>query len=309
MNQNCLVTGGAGFIGSHLCRELIKAGHRVTVLDNFRAGNKENLKGLDLEVVQGDVRDLYTVDGLVKNSEVVYHLAAMTTNAESVRMLRDCISINTMGTVNVLDAAKSSGRCKVILSSDPPWVNQTNRKGIKTPLEVTKLDAESYTCLYREQWGVPTTIVRYDCVYGPGQSHHSPDAGVVPTFIIKALRNDPIQIIGDGSQTNDYVFVKDVVSGNLLANQSGDETYNLVSGEQVSLMELAVIIKSITNSRSPIQLLEEDYNQRRELLTKSDNLHVLGFKPQYPLKRGLEETIGYYDQLLTHQKSVVPIKV
>jgi UDP-glucose 4-epimerase len=268
-----VITGGAGFIGSHIAEHLSNQGHQVTILDSLRTGFEHNLDGLNVDFVKGDIRDENLVNELVNGASGIFHLAALVSVPESLLKIKECIEINTIGTINILEAAKKNADCKVVLSTSA--ANYGNNPVLPkvetmfpepmTPYAITKLDGEYYLKMYLDQYQVPTASLRYFNVFGPRQNPESAYAAAVPIFINKALQNQPITIYGDGLQTRDFIYVKDVVKANILASQKGNETYNVALGHSTSVLELAEKIIKITNSKSQIKFLEE----RLRLIRKS----------------------------------------
>lgn len=301
-----VITGGAGFIGSHIAEYLSGEGHDVIVLDSLRTGFENNLKGLNVKFVKGDIRDKDLVEELVKNASAIFNLAALVSVPESLLQIKECIDINTLGTINILEAAKKSANCKVVLSSSAanygnnpisPKV-ETMTPEPMTPYAITKLDGEFYLKMYQDQWNVPTTSLRYFNVFGPRQNPQSAYAAAVPIFINKALQNQPITIYGDGSQTRDFIYVKDVVKANILASKMGNGTYNVALGYSTSILELAIKIIEITNSKSQIQFLEERPGDIKHSMANPTKFNQLGFKPDFTIDRALQETISFYENEL-----------
>ena len=301
-----VITGGAGFIGSHIAEHLSGEGHQVIVLDSLRTGFEKNLEGLNVQFVNGDIRDKNLVEELVQDASGIFHLAALVSVPESLLRLDECIDINTIGTINILEAARKNNGCKVVLSSSA--ANYGNNPVLPkvetmipepmTPYAITKLDGEFYLKMYQDQWNVPTASLRYFNVFGPRQNPQSAYAAAVPIFINKALQNQPITIYGDGSQTRDFIYVKDVVKANILASQIGNETYNVALGYSTSILELAEKIIEITNSKSQIQFLEERSGDIKHSKADPSKFNDLGFKPGHSIESALEETIRFYHQEL-----------
>lgn len=304
-----LITGGAGFIGSHIAEYLSGEGHQVIVLDSLRTGFEKNLDGLNIQFVKGDIRDKHLVDELAIGTNGVFHLAALVSVPESLLRIDECININTIGTINILEAAKKNNGCKVVLSSSA--ANYGNNPVLPkvetmipepmTPYAITKLDGELYLKMYQDQWNVPTASLRYFNVFGPRQNPQSAYAAAVPIFINKALQNHPITIYGDGSQTRDFIYVKDVVKANILASQIGNETYNVALGYSTSILELAEKIIEITNSKSQIQFLKERSGDIKHSKANPAKFNDLGFRPDYSIDSALEETIKFYHHDLVNK--------
>lgn len=301
-----VITGGAGFIGSHIAEHLSKEGHQVTILDSLRTGFEHNLNGLNVDFVKGDIRDENLVNEVIKGASGIFHLAALVSVPESLLKIKECIEINTIGTINILEAAKNNADCKVVLSTSA--ANYGNNPVLPkvetmfpepmTPYAITKLDGEYYLKMYLDQYQVPTASLRYFNVFGPRQNPQSAYAAAVPIFINKALQNEPITIYGDGLQTRDFIYVKDVVKANILASQKGSETYNVALGHSTSVLELAEKIIKITNSKSQIKFLEERPGDIKHSKANPSKFDQLGFQPEYTIDRALEETILFYHQEL-----------
>lgn len=304
--EKFVITGGAGFIGSHIAEELSKKGHQVVIIDSLRTGFKENLKGLDVEFIQGDIRDKGIISQHAKNAKCIFHLAALVSVPESLQNITECIDINTTGTINILEAAKQNVGCKVILSSsaanygDNPILPkvETMTPEPLTPYAITKLDGEYYLKMYYKQWQVPTVSLRYFNVFGPRQNPNSAYAAAVPIFINKALKNEPLTIYGDGSQTRDFVYVKDVVNANIFAAENGDDVYNVALGYSTSILELAEKIIKITNSKSEILFLEERPGDIKHSTANPSKFQQLGYKPAFSIEEALLQTIEFYSKEL-----------
>lgn len=301
-----VITGGAGFIGSHIAEHLSIQGHQVTILDSLRTGFEHNLDGLNVDFVKGDIRDENLVNELVNGASGIFHLAALVSVPESLLKIKECIEINTIGTINILEAAKNNINCKVVLSTSA--ANYGNNPVLPkvetmfpepmTPYAITKLDGEYYLKMYLDQYQLPTASLRYFNVFGPRQNPESAYAAAVPIFINKALQNEPITIYGDGLQTRDFIYVKDVVKANILASQKGNETYNVALGHSTSVLELAEKIIKITNSKSQIKFLEERPGDIKHSKANPEKFNQLGFKPEYTIDKALEETILFYEKAL-----------
>tara|TARA_R110002050_G_scaffold261556_1_gene401594 strand:+ start:59683 stop:60612 length:930 start_codon:yes stop_codon:yes gene_type:complete len=305
-----IITGGAGFIGSHIAEYLSNEGHHVTILDNLRTGFEKNLEGLNVEFVNGDIRNKDLVQEITQNTDAIFHLAALVSVPESLLKPNECIDINILGTINLLDAAKKNPNCKVILSSsaanygDNPILPkvETMVPEPMTPYAITKLDGEYYLKMYFQQYNLQTASLRYFNVFGPRQNPKSAYAAAVPIFINKALKNEPLTIYGDGLQTRDFIYVKDVVRANILASQKGNETYNVALGHSTSILELAEKIIDITSSKSKIQFLEERPGDIKHSKANPSKFNKLGFQPKYTIEEALNETIEFYNNELLIKK-------
>lgn len=301
-----VVTGGAGFIGSHISEYLLQTGHQVTVIDSLRTGFEKNLKGMNVRFFEEDIRSKNLIDKIITDTDCVFHLAALVSVPESLLKINECININTVGTINILEAARKNSNCKVVLSTSAanygnnpilPKV-ETMVPEPMTPYAITKLDGEYYLKMYLDHYNLQTASLRYFNVFGPRQNPKSAYAAAVPIFINKALKNEPIIIYGDGLQTRDFIYVKDVVRANILASEKGNETYNVALGHSTSILELAQKIIEITNSKSEIQFLEERAGDIKHSQANPSKFNQLGFKPQYTIDQALIETIAFYDNEL-----------
>ncbi|WP_047415343.1 NAD-dependent epimerase/dehydratase family protein [Cellulophaga sp. Hel_I_12] len=305
--KNYIVTGGAGFIGSHIVEYLVQMGHQVTVIDSLRTGFEKNLEGLNVRFFEEDIRNKKQLERIITNTNGVFHLAALVSVPESLLKIKECIDINTIGTLNILDAAKNNLNCKVVLSTSAanygdnlvsPKV-ETMTPDPKTPYAITKLDGEYYLNMFSDQYKVPTISLRYFNVFGPRQNPKSAYAAAVPIFINNALQNKTITIYGDGLQTRDFIYVKDVVKANILASKVGKGTFNVALGHSTSILELAQKIIELTNSRSEIQFLEERSGDIKHSKADPSKFNALGFKPDYSIEASLKETIKFYDAQLS----------
>ncbi|MFT4642528.1 MAG: UDP-glucose 4-epimerase [Candidatus Azotimanducaceae bacterium] len=301
-----VVTGGAGFIGSHISEYLLETGHQVTVIDSLRTGFEKNLKGMNVRFFEEDIRNKNLVDKIITDTDCVFHLAALVSVPESLLKINECIDINTVGTINILEAARKNPDCKVVLSTsaanygDNPILPkvETMLPEPMTPYAITKLDGEYYLKMYYDHYGLQTASLRYFNVFGPRQNPKSAYAAAVPIFINKALKNEPITIYGDGLQTRDFIYVKDVVRANILASEKGNETYNVALGHSTSILELAQKIIEITNSKSEIQFLEQRAGDIKHSKANPSKFNKLGFNPKYTINQALLETITFYENEL-----------
>ena len=298
--KRVLVTGGAGFIGSHIARAWIDRGARVVVLDNFRTGHRRNLDGIGCEFVEGSVEDRDLVRVLVARADVVHHLAALVSVPESMSEPYLTQAINVNGTLNILEAARLNPAARVVFSTTSavygeaqrPIHREDNLPEPVSPYAISKLTGEYYMALYRAAFGVQTVALRYFNVYGPRQDPKSPYAAAVAIFAERARGNQPITIYGDGGQSRDFVFVEDVVRANLLAAETGDGIYNVATGSEITVNELAQRIVAITGSSSSIAHAPERPGDVRNSCGDATRLRSLGWAPQVELEEGLRRTIG-----------------
>ena len=234
-----LVTGGAGFIGSHIIQDFLNKGSEVVCLDNFDPGYDINIKKANIapflqqegfELVEGDIRDKELLERIIPDIDCIFHEAAQVSVVESMKDPVRTIDINTIGTFNVLNAALKCNARKVIIASSaaiygdsPASPKKENMfPSPRSPYAISKLDCEYAAKIFYDEYGLKTTVLRYFNVFGPRQDPTSQYAAAIPIFISKALRNEDLLIYGDGSQTRDFVFVKDVVLANELVISRGD---------------------------------------------------------------------------------------
>lgn len=250
-----LITGGAGFIGSHTVEALLEAGARVRVLDNLSTGSHENLPEhhTSLEFVQGDVRDETCVKKCMQGITHVLHLAAQVSVPISIQQPVHSHSVNVDGYLNVLDAARIAGVTRVVHASsaavygNPVDLPLTENSPVAplSPYGLEKLVMDQYAHLYSELYGVSTLGMRYFNVYGPRQDPRSPYSGVISKFAEWALQGKPFTICGDGLQTRDFIFVKDVAIANIAAlHASANAVINVATGHSVTLLDMAQMFSS-----------------------------------------------------------------
>lgn len=301
-----VVTGGAGFIGSHIVEYWLQQKAEVVILDNFRSGRRENTALFPQATLkEGSITDRKLVFDTLKGADYVHHLAAMISVPESMDKPLECVQINVNGLLNILDAARTYGIKKVVHSSsaavygDNPLSPKTvdMRPEPKSPYGITKLDGEYYLSVYMEVFGLKSTSLRYFNVFGPRQDPNSQYAAAIPIFVNKALKNDELIVFGDGEQTRDFVFVKDVVQANVKAalNDNANGVYNVANGHSITIRQLCELIIKTTGSRSSIKFSEPRAGDIKHSLadvslTKKD----MDFTPQYDLVEGLKQTIQYF---------------
>jgi UDP-glucose 4-epimerase len=307
--MNILVTGGAGFIGSHIV-EHFHRDHRVTVLDSLRSGYRKNVDPFDVDFVEGSVTDEGLVDKVTEGVDYVFHLAALVSVPESMEKPGETVRINTIGILNVLEAARRHGVKKVVLSSsaaiygDNPKVPKIEDMlpEPKSPYAVTKLDGEYYLKMFHQEYGLETVSLRYFNVFGPRQDPKSQYAAAIPIFMARALRNEDLTIFGDGEQTRDFIFVKDVVKANVLATTPGvTGLYNVARGEKITINDLARRIIEMTGSSSKIVYTSERPGDVKHSLADTARIRSLGFVPSASREEGLSETVAYFADLFKKQ--------
>ena len=302
--KRILVTGGSGFIGSHIV-EHYQGKAEIRVLDNLRTGRRDNLNGLDCEFIEGDIIDRKTVAEAVKGVDYIFHLAALVSVPDSMEKIIECNTINSVGTIVLLEEAAKAGVKKLILSTSAanygdnpvsPKV-ETMVPEPKSPYAITKLDGEYYCGLFTRTGRLQTACLRYFNVFGPRQNPKSAYAAAVPIFITKALANEDITIFGDGEQTRDFVFVKDIAAANaFMAEHEFSGVYNVAYGGRMTINHLAELIVEILGSSSKIVHLPERPGDVKHSTACVDKLLATGFRPAWDFKRGLEVTVKSYQR-------------
>jgi UDP-glucose 4-epimerase len=298
-----LVTGGAGFIGSHIV-ESFQGRATVRVLDNLRTGYRRNLDGLSCEFIEGSILDRDAVDAAVAGCDYVFHLAAMISVPESMHKPRECVDLNTTGTLHVLEAAAAAGCKKLVLASsaaiygDNPTVPkvETMVPEPRSPYAITKLDGEYYLDMFAREGRIETASLRFFNVFGPRQDPKSAYAAAVPIFIERALSGEPLRIFGDGEQTRDFIYVKDIVQALSFAAMTPglSGTYNVGYGGRITINHLAGEILRLLGSSSPIEHGPERAGDVRHSLASADKLRAAGWRPSHNLSEGLAATVAYF---------------
>ena len=298
-----LVTGGAGFIGSHIV-EHFQGMAEVRVLDNLRSGFRHNLAGFKHEFIEASILDRAAVRAAVQGVDYIFHLAAMISVPESMTKPVECNEINTLGTLIVLEEAAKAGVKKFVLSTsaaiygDNPTVPkiETMLAEPKSPYAITKLDGEFYCQMFANEGWLPTACLRYFNVFGPRQDPKSQYAAAVPIFIDRAVKNLPITIYGDGEQTRDFIYVKDIVAANVFfaAQSKASGVFNVAYGKKITIKELAQKIVALTASKSEIKHVPERAGDVKHSLAAIDKLRAAGFTPTSNFADGLAATIQFF---------------
>ena len=300
-----LVTGGAGFIGSHLVRGLLERADDVRVLDNFATGNRANLAGLedDVEVVEGELRSYERVHAATRGVELVFHQGALPSVPRSVQDPLTTSAVNIEGTLNVLLAARDEGVRRVVFaSSSSVYGNTGELPRVETqppdpvaPYAVAKLAAERYCVSFSRVYGLETVALRYFNVFGPRQDPHSQYSAVVPKFISLIASGEPVPIDGDGEQSRDFTYVANVVDANLLAADApgaNGRILNIATGSSATVNELVEIIAAILE-RTPerVTLPPRTGDVRASWADVGAARDVLGYEPHVSLEEGLRRTV------------------
>ncbi|MBI1870332.1 MAG: SDR family oxidoreductase [Chlamydiae bacterium] len=306
---HALVTGGAGFIGSHLSRALLEKGYRVRVFDNFSTGKKENLLGIEnqVEIVKGDLADDQALLQAVRGIDTIFHLGAIPSVPRSLENPRQTHQANVVGTFNLLLAARPYPIKRLVYSSSS---SVYGNKAILpkeesmlpeplSPYAASKLAGEYDCSVFHSVYGTPTVSLRYFNVFGPRQDPNSLYAAVIPKFITQLLQGKPATIYGDGLQTRDFTYVQDVIRANLLAAEAGPEIlgkiYNIAGGKSVSLLELLAEIENTLGFHIPPLFEPSRKGEVRDSLASIERAKSdLKYMPRFSLREGLKETIAWF---------------
>jgi nucleoside-diphosphate-sugar epimerase len=314
--KKALVTGGAGFIGSHLVEALLSAGSGVAVLDNLSSGHFSNLEQVQdrIEFYYNDIRKLQDLTKAAQGCDVVFHLAAVVAVQQTIDDPVESAMVNDIGTINVLEAARRNRIPRFVLASscavygdDPRLPKNEAMKPLPTsPYAVHKLSAEHHARVYGELFGLKTASLRFFNVFGPRQDPSSPYSGVISIFMTRAIANQAPVIFGDGSQSRDFVYVKDVVNALILAansNKAAGAVMNIGTGNNISINRLWDLIDSLAGRQ-----LMPDYAPARA----GDILHsvaaidlaesLLKYTPDFSLEQGLTATLEWYRRQRTEDR-------
>lgn len=304
-----LVTGGAGFIGSHLAERLVAAGAKVRILDDFATGNRQNLAPFahQIELLQGSLTDMATVRKAVAGVEVVFHQGALPSVARSVEDPLTTHQVNATGTLLLLLAAREAKVRRVVFASsssvygDTPTLPKHEDMPPKpqSPYALSKLIGEQFCRLFWQLYGLETVSLRYFNIFGPRQDPASQYAAVIPRFIAALLRGEPPTIYGDGEQTRDFTFVENCVHANLLAATTPDiagEVFNVGAGVQTSVNDLFRLVRSLIGADhiEPIYAPPRPGDIRHSLADITKAQTKLGYIPRVSLEEGLERTVAWF---------------
>src|SRR5215212_4043338 len=307
-----LVTGGAGFIGSHIAQTLLEQGHHVRVLDNFSTGKRENIEeltqrfdGNQLEVLEGDIRDASRVGEAVRGVNILFHEAAFVSVPQSMDEPQDCFDVNVSGTSLLFDAARKAGVSRAVVASGAavygesdalPLVEETPLMP-KSPYAVSKRVDEMYAEMFTNSFDFDVVALRYFNVYGPRQRPDSMYAAAVPIFARRLLDNKPVTIFGDGGQTRDLINVHDVVRANLIASEhpnAAGNIFNICTGVETRLLDLLeVIYELVPNAPRPEFAAPRAGDIYRSVGSPQKAADVLGFRAEVSLVDGLKETVDW----------------
>ena len=298
-----LITGGAGFIGSNLAEELSKK-HEVVIIDDLSTGRAGNVDDLDVELVRGSITDPDLLKKNFRGVDYVFHQAALPSVQRSVDDPVLANEVNVCGTLNVLVAARDAGVAKVIYASsssvygDTPELpkREDMKPDPKSPYAVAKLTGEYYCRVFNEIYGLKTVALRYFNVYGPMQDPSSDYAAVIPKFVNRVMAGKPPIIYGDGEQTRDFTFVRDVVQANVLAMETDAVgVFNVATGQRISVNDLAGMIMEVVGDRVECVHEEPRAGDVRDSLGDISRARAgFGYAPRYGMEEGLKETIGWF---------------
>jgi nucleoside-diphosphate-sugar epimerase len=313
-NKTILVTGGAGFIGSHIVDSLVKIGARVRVLDNFSTGREENLKESlkQIEVITGDIRDIKTCKRACSKVDIVCHQAALGSVPRSLKDPATTIAVNVSGTANIFSSARDCSIKRIVFASSSSVYGDSKKSPKKegeegnplSPYALSKVMDEELAQIFARCFDMELIGLRYFNVYGPRQTPEGPYAAVIPRFFKAYLNNELPIIYGDGKQTRDFTFVSDVVKANLLAltlNKVEDsKCYNVSGGKEMSILELAKLIAGICkkNEVKPYFAKERPGDVKHSLADLS-LAKLIKYSPEVSLEKGLKKSLNYYKELFT----------
>ncbi len=306
--KRALVTGGAGFIGSHLVEGLLARGYAVRVLDNFSTGSRDNIKHIinQIDLLEGDVCNLTTTRFAARNVDVIFHEAALPSVPRSVKNPLESNEVNITGTLNVLLAARDAGVQRVIYAaSSSAYGNQPTLPKVETmtpdplsPYAIGKLAGEMYARTFTQLYGLSTVSLRYFNVFGPRQDPTTQYAGVIAKFITCALEGTPYPVDGDGEQSRDFTYVENAVHANLLAAEAkieGAPVINIAYGERTTINQIPVLLNELTHQTLPSQHRAErpgDVRHSHADIRLAGKL--LGYEPMVGVREGLRRTLEWY---------------
>jgi len=306
--MNCLVTGGAGFIGHNLVKALLERGDHVRVLDNFSTGKRENLSPFAdrIEMIEGDLRSYHIVHESVRDIEVVFHQGALPSVPRSINDPITTNQINVEGTLNLLDAALDTGVRRMVYASsssiygDNPELPKREDMSLRpiSPYAVAKLAGEKYCQVFTRTYGLETVCLRYFNVFGTGQDPQSQYAAVIPRFIMAFLNDGKITVNGDGEQSRDFTYVENVVQANLLASEAkgaAGEVFNVACGVRTSLNQMLELLRKMVGKQGDIAYgppRSGDVKHSLADITRSEE--ILGYRPIISFAEGLHASVEWY---------------
>jgi UDP-glucose 4-epimerase len=310
--RKVLVTGGAGFIGSHLVQALVRRGDKVRVLDNLCTGFQTNLAGVkaDVEFIEGEISDSAIVKQAVESVDCVFHQAALASVPLSIERPLDTNQACVTGTLTLLDQAQRAGVGRFVYAGSSaaygdaptPSKHESDPPMTLSSYAAAKLAGEHYCQAFYHTHGFETVCLRYFNVFGPRQDPDSPYSAVIPLFITRILANESPIIFGDGLQSRDFTFVENVVQGNLLAADAAEapgKTFNIADGRATTLLQLITALSELLGSKvTPVHEPPRPGDVRESLADITAARQVLGYEPQVNFEEGLRRSIDYYKSLV-----------
>ncbi len=302
-----LITGGAGFIGSNIARQLADRGEQVRIMDDFSSGRRENVADLpdSVEIIEGDIRDYPTVETAVKGIDYVLHQAALPSVPRSIKDPLTSNAVNVDGTLNVLEAAKNAGVKKLVFASSSSVYGESEElpkheamtPSPLSPYAVTKVTCEYYCRVFWQLYRFPTVCLRYFNIFGPYQDPGSEYSAVVPKFITSFLEGRAPVVYGDGEQSRDFTYIDNCVQANILAATSDrivGTHFNVACGGQFTLNDLLDKLRKIIGVDIAAQYDPPRQGDIRHSFASIDKLEALGFKPKVGFEEGLRRTVEFF---------------
>jgi len=296
-----LITGGAGFIGSHIAERMLKKGYKVVVLDNLSKKSKWQMPSI-VDFTKGDIRDLKIVKKATEGVDYIFHQAALVSGIESFEKPKETMEVNVAGTLNVIKAAAKNKVKKILFASscavygNNPVPHKENMElSPQSPYAVSKMSAENLLEMFFKKYGLKSVSLRYFNVFGPRQDDSSAYSAVIPIFIKKALNNEPLIIYGTGLQTRDFIYVEDVAKANEFMMEKEDiGIFNVGSGEEINIRELVKMIINLTNSKSKIIFKKPRKGDIKKSLADISKIKKIGFQKKFSFEKGMEVLIKNY---------------
>lgn len=316
----CLVTGGAGFIGSNIASILAEKGEQVRILDNFSSGKRENIEGLPgtVDVIDGDIRDHWTTVQAVREVDYVLHQAALPSVPRSVNNPLTSNAVNIDGTLNVLEAARQAGVKKFVMASSSSVYGESEElpkhEGMEpsplSPYAITKLTAEYYLKVYWQLYGFPTVALRYFNIFGPRQDPASEYAAVVPKFITCLLTGQRPIVFGDGEQSRDFTYIDNCVQANVIAatnDKMVGNHFNVACGGQLTLNQLLEALRGIIGVDTQAIYTGTRVGDIMHSFATIDKAKQFGYDPKIGFEEGLRHTVEFFRSQVD-QADTQPIK-
>lgn len=298
-----LITGGAGFIGSHIARLLVQNKQKVIIFDDLSTCSLDNIKDIKDKItfIKGDITNKDDLRKLPQSIDYILHLAAQISVPQSIENPQKTFLINTQGTLNILEFARKIKIKKIVLSSSAaiygdktlPPCKENDPPDCKNPYALSKLQGEEFFKKYNNLYSLPTVCLRYFNVFGPNQNPNSIYAAVIAKFVDCFIKKQPLTIFGDGMQTRDFIFVKDIAKANIFAafNLNKGEVYNVAAGTHYTLLELIEILSKLFNYTPQINFVPTRIGDIKNSYADITKISKLGFKAEYTLQVGLEEML------------------